>query len=155
MKRDITDSQLHIWRTLFAVAHADDIVTDEEVQFMAHVMEEVDFTEEQLIILKDDISNPKNAKEMFYKITTREDRVKFFDLARDLVWADGDFDEAEQSVMVQLHQIHIKDTNMDSLIGKVSLELEEEPLNQKATAPQEKKKGKFLGLFKKRFSNDS
>ena len=33
--KDITDSQFYMWRTLFAIVHVDDMVTEEEVHFMA------------------------------------------------------------------------------------------------------------------------
>lgn len=155
MTQHITDSQFYIWRTLFAVAHADDIVTDEEVQFMAHVMEDVDFTEEQTTTLKDDVVNPKDPVTMFHNIAEQKDRALFFDLARDLVWVDGDFDEAEQTVMVKLHKIHIRDTNVDNLVGNVGLELEEE-ISRPAGHQSPKKTNFFdvLNIFKNRFSND-
>lgn len=126
MDTKVSESQFYMWRTLFAVAHADDIVTKEEVEFMAHVLEDVDFTDEQTAILKDDIVNAKDIEQMFKGITSQDDRVRFFEFARDLVWVDGDFGEAEQSVMIKLFQDHFRKTNVDELIGKVTLELEDE-----------------------------
>lgn len=158
MTQPITDSQFYIWRTLFAVAHADNVVTDEEVKFMAHVMDEVDFSDEQSELLKDDLHNAKNAEEMFMHITNQKDREQFFDLARDLVWVDGDFDQQEQNVMVRLHKMHIKNVNVDTLIGNVELELEEDQTEQKQeTSPKTKKGGFFdvISMFKNRFSNDA
>lgn len=158
MNSNLTESKFHIWRTLFAVAHADNIVTDEEVKFMVHVMDEIEFSPEQSEILKDDLHNAKNAEAMFMKITDQGDREQFFELARDLVWVDGEFDEQEKTVMVNLHKIHIKDTNVDTLIGNVKLELEEDQGTVLPTETSDSKKGGFLelmGMFKKRFSNDS
>ena len=154
----LTESKFHIWRTLFAVAHADNIVTDEEVKFMVHVVDEVEFSDEQSEILKDDLHNAKNAEAMFMNITDQEDREQFFDLAHELVWVDGEFDEQEQTVMVKLHKMHIKSTNVDTLIGNVKLELEEDHSAGSAGLTKENKKGGFLdliGMFKNRFSNDS
>lgn len=158
MTQNVTDSQFYIWRTLFAVAHADNVVTDEEIQFMAHVMDEISFSDEQLALLKDDLTNAKNAEAMFINITEHKDREQFFDFARDLVWVDGDFDAQEQTVMVQLHKMHIKDTNVDTLIGNVKFELEEDVVPQRPKAQPEKQKGSFfdiMKLFKNRYSNDS
>ncbi len=160
MTEKVTDSQFHMWRALFAVAHADNVVTDEEIKFMAHVMDEVDFSEEQAEILKDDLHHAKSAEEMFKKITKHQDREQFFEMARDLVWVDGDFDEMEQTVMVQLHKIHIRELNVDSLIGSVAFEFEDDhndnhvPENSKTSH----QKGSFfdvISMFKNRFSNDS
>lgn len=129
MSNGVNQSQFYMWRTLFAVAHADDIVTDEEIEFMAHILTDIDFSDEQTKTLKDDIMNAKDVEFMFEGITNSDDRVRFFDLARDLVWVDGVFDNAEQSVMIKLHQKHFKDTNVDDLIGKVPLTLEDDPAN--------------------------
>lgn len=158
MTEKVTNSQFYIWRTLFAVAHADNIVTDEEVKFMAHVMDEIDFSDEQSELLKDDLHNAKNAEAMFVHITEQEDRELFFDLARDLVWVDGNFDEEEKSMMVRLHKMHIKDINVDTLVGNVSMELEEEPVEADVQPSPTQKKGSFfdvMKLFKNRYSNDS
>ena len=52
----VSESQFYMWRTLFAVAHADSIVADEEVAFMASVLNDINFTPEQTEVLKDDIT---------------------------------------------------------------------------------------------------
>lgn len=115
-----------MWRTLFAVAHADEVVTKEEVEFMAQILEDIDFTDEQTAILKDDIVNAKDIEQMFKGITQQDDRIKFFEFARDLVWIDGDFGQAEQSVMIKLFRDHFQQTDVDALIGKVTLQFEDE-----------------------------
>lgn len=151
MSQPISDSRFYMWRTLFAVAHADDIVTDEEVEFMAHVLEDVDFTDEQTDILKDDITNPKNVELMFQGVTDLNDRVAFFDFARDLVWVDGDFGTQEQSVMIKLQQEHMKRVNVDDMMGQVSLQLEEEkPVERSYSASHRDTSSRgFYGVLKK------
>lgn len=126
----INESEFFMWRTLFSVAHADNIVTDEEIEFMAQILGDVNFSDEQTKMLKDDIVNPKDAHKMFNGVTDQNDRIQFFEFARDLVWVDGDFGSEEQSVMLHLYQKHLKETNVDELIGKTSLELEDEPCRQ-------------------------
>lgn len=138
MTQGVNQSQFYMWRTLFAVAHADNIVTDEEIEFMAHILEDVQFSDEQTEILKDDILNAKDVELMFKNVTDQNDRVHFFDLARDLVWVDGDFGDEEQSVMIKLHRQHFKNTNVDDLIGHVPLSLEDDP-QHKLRAPDHKR----------------
>ncbi len=140
-----------MWRTLFAVAHEDNIVTDEELEFMAHVLEDINFTQEQTDTLKDDIMNPKDVEQMFHGVTDQNDRIEFFDFARDLVWVDGDFGSEEQSVMIKLHKEHIKRANVDEMIGKVSLELEEEQKSSSYNQTQNSKheSSSFYGAMKK------
>ncbi len=138
-----------MWRALFAIAHADNIVTDEELAFMAAILEDVNFTDEQIIILKDDIINPKNIEEMFGLITKKEDKIEFFNFAHDMVWADGSFVSQEQEVMVRLLEGHVKETNVDDLVGSVSLQFEEEKAPQNLgnnTAP--KAKGGLIEMIK-------
>jgi len=122
----VSKSRFHMWRTLFAIAHADNIVTEEEIAFMAHVLEDIEFSDAQTAILKDDIHVPKDAEEMFKGITSQNDRIEFFEFARDLVWVDGDFGSEEQSVMIKLYQAHFKDTKVDDLVGTIGLELEDD-----------------------------
>lgn len=129
VNNEMSESRFYMWRTLFAVAHADDVVTDEEIEFMARTLEDIDFTDEQTSILKDDIVHPQNVEEMFRGMSDQTDRKEFFDLARKLVWVDGEFGVPEQGVMVNLLKNHFKDVDFDQLVGNVSLELEDDSRN--------------------------
>lgn len=149
MTQGVNDSRFYMWRTLFAVAHADNVVTDEEIEFMAHILEDVDFSDEQTKVLKDDIVTPKDVEKMFNGVTDQNDRTQFFDFARDLVWVDGDFGSEEQSVMIKLHQQHIKRADVDNMIGNISLELEEETQARSPEYPnQNPKNTNFYGAMK-------
>ena len=156
----VNPSRFFMWRTLFAIVHADNVVAQEEVQFMAHVLEGIQFTDVQTAILKDDIENPKDVNEMFEGITNVNDRVEFFEFARDLVWVDGDFGVEEQSVMVQLQKKHIASAQFEDLIGSVSLELEDDAPQTVVAMPVKKKPHlqKMLSSFGEMFlgnrSND-
>ena len=157
MSNPVSQSHFFMWRTLFSLAHADNIVTDEEVAFMANVLEEIDFTDEQMLILKDDIINAKDVGEMFKSITNSNDRMQFFNFARELVWADGDFGSEEQSVMIDLMQEHLKETNVDDLVGKITLELEDDSSIHKTAVNNNESNGRdnFIDIitsFRKRFS---
>jgi len=151
MTNDVNESAFYMWRTLVSVAHADNIVTDEEIEFIASVMEDINFSEKQTDILKDDIMNAKDVGDMFKGITDQQDRLRFFDLARDLVWIDGDFASEEQSVMIKLYKQNMHDTNIDDLIGNTSLELEDEAVH--ANNEKEDKKTGFRKIFSSFRSN--
>lgn len=125
----LTESQFYMWRTLFAVTHADDVVTGEEIRFMMEALEDIPFTAEQQEILKDDISTPQDIEEMFKQISNPKDQALFFNFARDLVWIDGDYGSEEQDIMLKLKRLHIQDVNIDTLIGNTSLELENDDDN--------------------------
>ncbi len=153
MTNDVSESAFYMWRTLISVAHADDIVTDEEIEFIANVMEDINFSDEQTSILKDDIVNAKDVGKMFEGITDPKDRIRFFDLARDLVWVDGDFASEEQSVMIKLYQQNIENTNIDDLIGHTSLEFEDDTSADNKTEIKDKKTGfrRILSSFRSNF----
>ncbi len=155
MSNAVTQSQFYMWRTLFALTHADNIVTDEEIKFMANALEGVNFTDAQTTILMDDINNAKDVKEMFSAITDKGDRLKFFDFARELVWCDGNFDSEEQAVMVQLMEGHVQETNVDDLVGSVSLELENDVAPQQNQPQKSNAKHSIIDIvtsFRNRFS---
>ena len=144
----ISVSQFYMWRTLFAVAHADEILAPGEVEYMANILEDVNFSEEQTQTLKDDIENPKDIEKMFAGITKAEDRLKFFNMARGLVWADGDFCKKEQSTIIRLAKAHCKKTDFDELIGTINLELEEEKsLPESQEEDQKTKRKGFIGIL--------
>lgn len=153
MTGSVNESEFYMWRTLFAVAHADNVVTEEEISFMAEILDDVQFTDEQTEILKDDIVNAKNVTEMFSGVINPSDRVKFFEFARDLVWVDGDFASEEQSVMIGLYKQHISGTTVDELVGKITLEFEEDPDAVKHEDDYQKKSSAvgMVAAFKKHF----
>lgn len=130
MVNAINQSKFYMWRTLFALVHADNVVTDEEISFMAQALEDIDFTYDQTEALKDDALNAKDIEEMFNGITDYDDRMQFFSLARDVVVVDGNFCSDEQSVMTKLFKENIKQSNTDELVGKINLELEEDGNNE-------------------------
>lgn len=151
----INSSQFSMWRTLFAIAHADNVLAPGEIEYMAKVLEEVKFSPEQTETLKDDITNPKDIDLMFAGVTDVQDRIQFFDLARNLVWADGDFGQEEQSAMIKLKRAHFLKTDVDDLIGKVTLELEDDsPAQKYEDYPSQSREQRFrttLFTFRNRF----
>jgi uncharacterized membrane protein YebE (DUF533 family) len=141
-KTAVTESQFYMWRTLFAVAHADDIVTSEEVRYLSEALSDIPFSEEQKTVLQQDISTRQDIEEMFDKITDAKDQAAFFNFARQLVWVDGDYGEAEQKIMLKLKQSHIKNVDVDHLVGKIELSLETEAAPSYDLAQGSKRKAK-------------
>lgn len=126
MRRIVTESQFYMWRTLFAISHADEIVSNDELRMMTEILEDLPFSEEQQTVLKEDIKHQRDPEEMFSKISQVKDQAAFFEFARKMVWVDGDFGEEEQELMVRLKKVHMKNVNFDDLIGSVDLNFEHE-----------------------------
>ena len=122
----LSDSQFHMWRALFALAHADHVVTKEEIRFMVEAMEDVPFSGAQRATLTDDLARPANIEDMFLSISEAKDQAEFFKYAHALVHIDGDYAPEEQRVMLKLKELHLKSTDVDSLVGQVDLEFESE-----------------------------
>ena len=125
MDSGVPESEYYMWRTLFAVAHADNKVTDEEVRFMAAALADVNFSDEQREQLQKDASNAQDIEDMFIKITDVKDQAAFFKFAHELVHIDGDYGAEEQQVMLRLKELHVQHADVDSLIGSVSLSLDD------------------------------
>lgn len=124
-KRIVPESEFFMWRAVFATAHADHKVTGEEIRFMAEVLEDNPFSTEQRDILIRDITTPQDIAAMFGKITERADQARFFRLARELVWVDGDFGKEEQELLLKLQKAQVAGTDISDMIGKTNLKLED------------------------------
>lgn len=122
----VSNSEYYMWRTLFALAHADHVVTDEEVRFMAEAMEDVPFNKEQHDQLLKDTKDPQDIEAMFSNISESRDQARFFKFAHELVHIDGDYGKEEQAIMLKLKEMHVRLTDVDDLVGDVGLEFEDD-----------------------------
>jgi hypothetical protein len=145
----VSESQFYMWRTVFAMAHADNIVTDEEIRFMAEALVDGGFSPEQRKVLEQDIKEPQDVFKMFGGISDAKDRSKFFMFARSMVYADGNYGPDEQNLMLQLKEIHMRDVNVDELIGTVELKFEDDAPPKRAAKPEERDVRGILSAFKK------
>ena len=132
MSVQVTDSQFCMWRAIFALAHADDIVTDEELRFMSEILEDIPFSDEQKVILKKDATEQQSVEVMFKQITDPVDQAEFFKFASKLAHIDGDFGEEEQEVILRVKQLHLANVDIDELVGKVELGFDEDNVADEA-----------------------
>ncbi len=149
-KAPVTDSEFYMWRTLFAMAHADGQVSDEEVRFMAEALEDMPFSPEQAEILRNDIKIPQDVIAMFKGVTDKIDQARFFSFARDLVWADGVYGQEEQTILLKLQETHIRSINVDDLIGKIEMEFAGESAHGQSKKRQRKPR-EVLFSFREQF----
>jgi|JI10StandDraft_1071094.scaffolds.fasta_scaffold20526_4 uncharacterized membrane protein YebE (DUF533 family) len=122
----VSESQFYMWRAVFAMAHADNIVTEEEKKYLHGILSRERFTPEQKRILEADILTPQDIASMFVKIDDQSDRSQFFYHARMLVWSDGDFGEQEQKIILRLKQTHVRTIDFDQIMKNLDLSLDEE-----------------------------
>lgn len=122
----IDESRFNMWRALFAMAHADHVVSAEEKAFLYRILAEEPFTPRQRTILEDDMEHAQNISDLFSRITEADDRSEFFYYARALVWCDGNFDEQEQRILMILRKTHFNETDLEALRGDLDLSVDED-----------------------------
>lgn len=131
----MTESRFCMWRAVFAMAHADHVVTAEEKKYLKGVLASEPFDDGQKAVLERDIDTAQDIAEMFLKIEDQNDRSQFFYHARMLVWSDGDFGEQEQKIIMRLKQNHVRTVDFNKLLDNLDLSLDEE---QKAQIVKER-----------------
>jgi uncharacterized membrane protein YebE (DUF533 family) len=151
MGEQVSESRFYMWRTLFALVHADNMVTEEEVRFMAEAMEDIPFSREQSEILMKDMRHPQDVTVMFANVTDVSDQAEFFNLARGLVHSDGDYCSQEQALLLKLKKAHMDNMDLGDLIGKVNLTFESDGTDRNNSYADADERG-FAGLFKRLFS---
>lgn len=101
----VSESRFHMWRAVFAMAHADNFIALEEQGMLYDYLDSLPLTKEQLHMLREDVATPQNAEDMFLHVTDTADIEKFFEIAHALVWCDGDFSKEEKDVMGRMEEM--------------------------------------------------
>lgn len=115
MSEGVSESRFYMWRAVIALVHADHVVTLEEKELAESYLGNVDFSEEQVAILREDLLEAQDIEEMFNNITDPVDQGEFFGFARLMVWCDGDFDRQEEEIFSRLKDIQMRRVDQDSL----------------------------------------
>jgi hypothetical protein len=126
MTQIISDSRFYMWRSLFAIAHADAVVAAEERSLMNRILAEEPFNEEQRDILRRDMEHKEDVRILFSRVSEQQDRSEFFDFARKLVWTDGHFGPEEQKLLVDLKRMYVQSVNFDVFEETTGLTLSDE-----------------------------
>ena len=101
--QQLSESRFYMWRAVFAMAHVDGKVTQEELDFAEQYLERAPFTQEHREILKDDLAQPQNVGEMLMHVSDLSDQADFFQFSHMLAWADSDYSAREQGIMDRLN----------------------------------------------------
>jgi uncharacterized membrane protein YebE (DUF533 family) len=115
MAEALSESRFNMWRAVFALAHADHQICEDERTFLKQYLDVVEFSADQKGVLLEDLIDPQAPFEMFENITVPEDRGAFFQFARALIWANGDEHEQEVKIKKNLHELHIQNLNVEQL----------------------------------------
>lgn len=110
-----------MWRAVFAFTLVDGVLSLEEQKVLADHTKETPFTQEQLHKLRIDMQVPQNVEQLYEGIRDKNNRQRFCELARTLVWCDGDMERQEKEILKRL-------SCLNNTEGK-------EHLSQSATSP--------------------
>lgn len=146
MSKGVTASRFYMWRSIFAMAHADGVVTPHEIDFLRHQMQDISFNDAQLQTLAGDLGTAQDIHVMFRQITQEQDRRDFFKYARVLSWSDGDYAAQEQHILETLEQDMAAGDR--TLLNESRNAVKEITLEANQWDRQVKEKG-FLGLLKR------
>lgn len=101
----VIESRLYMWQVVLTVAHADQLVTPEEVDYLSICFKKDPLSRGQTQLLMSDIQNPQNPENMFLSITNQKDRQDFFTFAESLAHIDGDYDHREKKLITRLKSL--------------------------------------------------
>lgn len=108
---NISDSRFHMWRAVFAMAHVDGKVTEEEIAFAERYLNNAPFSKEQIDVLKQDLREPQAVGEVLAFVSEPSDQADFFQFSQMLAWADGDYSSQEQVLVERLTNEQINKFN--------------------------------------------
>ena len=89
MTNDLTTSKFNMWRGTIAIAHVDGVITDIEKEWLAEHLAPISLSDEQKIILENDLENGISLDELLPLITDRTDRAHLLHFANTLFRKDG------------------------------------------------------------------
>lgn len=98
----LSESRFYMWRAVFAMAHVDGTVTDEEIAFAEQYLGRAPFSAEQVQVLSDDLRAPKSVGEMLGHVSEPSDQADFFQFSQMLAWADGDYSAQEKALVERM-----------------------------------------------------
>ena len=102
----LSKDEFYMWRTLFALAHIDEILTKEEKALIQSKLPVEELSDEQKQVLDGDGAIPQDPLQMFEHISDVRIQKNFFDIAYELVLVDGDYHKNEYSTIHQLQKIY-------------------------------------------------
>ena len=118
-KKEMTKSHFNMWRLVVSAVHADERIDVEETKMVESYLTELDFNEEQLNILKEELQNPANMDEILPEITDPGDRSQSVYFVRLLFWKDKILTSSEEDFLKKVQGYFAQFLNMD----KVKVEL--------------------------------
>ncbi|MCB0390698.1 MAG: hypothetical protein KDD58_05390 [Bdellovibrionales bacterium] len=144
--KEINDSQFNMWRAIVALVHADGHKHSDEDRFLKETFAKLPFSDQQLEILSEDMSQVKKVDDFYPQISDPGDRSQFIYFARLLFWSDGDFHHQEEAILQSFRQQTLDKANLQEVMKSVDA-IAEDFAKQENERGFRQKLADFVGRF--------
>lgn len=111
----VSTSKFTMLRCLIAMAHADGVVTEDEIAYVSALANRMPLTPEQRGILERDLDVPQDIGDLFRHINDPNYRSQVLYFARLMAFKDGVLHPSEQDMLDRLHGLATDGLDMDEI----------------------------------------
>lgn len=122
-------SKFYMWRCVITMAHADDLLHEDELEYLENVfsnMVRVGMSDEQLATLRDDLKTPHDVSEFLPLVEDPVYRGQIVYFARLLACKDGEFHPSEESLLAKLHVTVTEGLDVEGICEDVHRNVQQE-----------------------------
>jgi uncharacterized tellurite resistance protein B-like protein len=125
----LSDSAFHMWRCIVAVAHADGIVQDAELEHLKKIFAGMEhdglLNADQREVLGQDLVSPQSISTLLKRVTGQADRVQLAYAAALMAQASGDLDPGEEQIIRKISAGTLAEAEVNQLLSDVRRALED------------------------------
>ncbi len=148
-KDNVSTSKFYMLRCIIAMAHADNIVCDEEVAYISAIMNRIPLTDEQRDTLEGDFNERQNVSSLFSYINDPKYRGQVVYFSRIMAYKDGKITQSEQDLLDQLQALATDGLDVESIREDVKKAVNAEMLVHDISINENRptKHGHFIPYF--------
>jgi uncharacterized membrane protein YebE (DUF533 family) len=124
-KNHISHSQFQMIRCVFAMAHADGHISDEERAYADQLIDRMPFSREQIAVLHNDLRQEQNIPDLLRQINEPRFRGQVVYFARLMAYKDGTLHPNEDDLLKYLHLKVSDGLDMDAIRADARKALQE------------------------------
>jgi uncharacterized membrane protein YebE (DUF533 family) len=121
---EVGTSQFYMIRCVFAIAHADGLVSEKERIYADTLIERMPFNAEQKATLHADLLTPQDVSDMLRYVNDPKYRGQVVYFARLMAYKDGHLHPNENEILEHLHLSVTQNLDMDSIRNEARTQAE-------------------------------
>lgn len=126
----LTESAFYMWRCIIAVAHADGIVQDPELEYLNKVFAGFErdsaLSTDQRATLGEDLVEPQNISDLLKHVTDHGDRHQLIYFAALMAKENGDLDPGEEDIIRKISAGEMNEAEVNQLVKDVRKALDDQ-----------------------------